>query len=392
MVFSAQRRGATVNVRYRIKLSDTERAELLSITEKGRGAARRFKRANILLLADEGQSDQDIASSVRVGTSTVFRTKRTFVEHGMDSALNELTRAGRPRKLDPKQEALVVATACSKAPEGRSRWTLKLLSDALVTSTDIDSISSQTIMRLLKEKEIKPWQKKMWCIPKLDAQFVAKMEHVLDLYSRPFEPKQPVVNFDEAMKQLVAETRPALPVAPGRPERYDHEYERRGAANIFLFFARYRGWRHAKVTDTKTSVDFAHCMQELVDVHYPDADVIHVVLDNLSTHCSAALYQAFQPDEALRIQRKVQLHYPPAHASWLNMVEVEIGVMNRQCLDRRIGDKDTLRSELRAWEEARNAEGATIRCLFDIDKARVKLARAYPKQETGAVTLDAEAA
>ena len=381
-----------MNIRYRVRLTEPERAELLSITKKGRGPARRIKRANILLYADDGRSDEEIASAVRAGTSTVFRTKRTFVEDGMESALNELSRTGRPRKIDPKQEALLVATACSKAPEGRARWTLKLLSDAFVASTDIDSISSQTILRLLEEKEIKPWQKKMWCIPKLDAQFVAKMEQILDLYAMPFNPKQPVVNFDEAIKQLVAEPRPALAVAPGKPERYDHEYERKGVANIFLFFDRHQGWRHAKVTETKTAVDFAYCMRDLVDIHYPGAELIHVVLDNLSTHCAASLYKAFEPDEALRILRKLQFHYPPAHASWLNMVEVEIGVMNRQCLDRRIGDMDALRSELLAWETARNAEGATIRWLFDIDKARVKLGRAYPQPAVDAERVGAKAA
>lgn len=368
-----------MNIHYIVELTREEREDLLALTSKGKLSARKQKRAQILLLADHGESDVRITEILSVSTSTIYRTKRAFVEDGIEQSLNERQRSGRPRKLDGKEEALVVATACSKPPEGNARWTLKLLADRIVVSTDHESLSPQTIMRRLSENELKPWQKKMWCIPKFDAKFVAQMEAVLDLYAVPPNPKKPVVNFDEGMKQLVEETRCPIPMKPGHPKKYDYEYRRGGVANIFLFFDRHRGWRHAKATTRKTAVDFAECMRELVDVHYPDAEVIRLVLDNFSTHSAASLYKTFPPQEARRILRRIEFHFPPAHSSWLNMVEIEIGVMNRQCLDRRIPNMNILRQELRAWQNQRNEKSATIKWMFDVDKARAKLSRGYPE-------------
>jgi len=187
-----------------------------------------------------------------------------------------------------------------------------------------------------------------------------------------------VVCFDEAMKQLVAETREPIPVAPGKPERIDYEYRRNGVANIFMFYE-LGGWRHAKPTRHKCKTDFAECMRELVDVHFPDAEIIRVVMDNFTTHRAAVLYECLPAHDARRILRKLEFHYTPKHASWLNMVEIEIGVMNRQCLDRRIANHETLREELRAWQEQRNEEGAAIDWMFDVERARTKLARANPQ-------------
>lgn len=367
-----------MNVKYQVELTEEERKQLLEITTKGRQPARVVKRANILLMADGRQYvDNEIAQALSAGTSTVYRVKRDFVEEGLEAALTEDDRPGGTRKLDANQEALLVSIACSKPPEGRSRWTLQLLADRLVTLTEHEDLSIETIRRRLSEKQLKPWQKKMWCIPKLDADFVAQMEHILDLYAEPPNAARPVVNFDEALKQLVADTREPKPMKPGQAARQDYEYRRVGTANIFLFFDRHRGWRKAKPTEHKGNVDFAECMRDLVDVHYPNAEVVRVVLDNLSTHRPGALYKAFPPEEARQILRRLEFHYTPTHASWLNMVEIEIGSMNRQCLDRRIPDWQTLRKELSAWETTRNDEQATIDWLFDIDKARKKLTRAY---------------
>ena len=217
----------------------------------------------------------------------------------------------------------------------------------------------------------------MWCLPALDAEFIAQMEHVLDLYAEPAHEKRPVVNFDEAMKQLIADTREPVRMKPGQPARQDYEYSRKGIANLFVFFDRHRGWRKVKPTKQKCAVDFAECMRELVDEHYPDAEVIRVVLDNLSTHKPASLYKAFPAPEARRILRRLEFHYTPKHASWLNMVEIEIGNMNQQCLARRIPDWETLVSELDAWEKRRNGAQATIRWMFNVDDARNKMGRAY---------------
>ena len=367
-----------MNIRYRVTLTADERLHLEALTQKGKVSARRVKRAQILLAADQGSTDEAIATNVVVGTSTVYRTKQRFVEEGLERALSELPRVGAPRKLEIEDEAMLCAVACSAPPPGRARWTLQLLADEMVRLTIHETISSETIRRRLGEMDIKPWQKKMWCIPKVDGEFAARMEDVLALYAEPPNPRRPVVCFDETPRQLIGEARVPTRAEPGKRARYDYEYVRNGTANVFMFVDVNRPWRHAKVTDQRTSLDFADCMKDLVDVHFPEAQLIRVVLDNLSTHSLGALYERFPPTEARRILDRLEFHYTPKHASWLNMVEIEIGVMVSQCLDRRIPDKTTLVAEVANWQRRRNAERARINWMFTIDRARLKLRRAYP--------------
>src|SRR5438128_3227685 len=228
----------------------------------------------------------------------------------------------------------------------------------MVKLTDHESLSGETVRRRLAENHLKPWRKDMWCIPRVDGEYVARMEDVLDLYAEEPDPKRPVVCFDESPTQLIGEVRQPIPAEPGQLERYDCEYKRNGTANLFIFLDVHRPWRKVKVTDSRAAVDFAACMRELTDVDFPDADRIRVVLDNLSTHSAGALYQAFPPDQARRVLRRLEFHYVPKHASWLNMVEIEIGVLAAQCLDRRIGSIERLTAETAAWEQQRNAAGA----------------------------------
>jgi transposase len=344
----------------------------------GKAAVRRIKRAQILLATDAGSTDEEIATNVGVGTSTVYRTKLRFVEEGLDRALAEAPRPRPPRKLTVQDEAMLVAVACSKPPEGRASWTLQLLADEMVRLTVHDRISDETVRRRLAEMDLKPWQRKMWCVPKIDAEYVARMEGVLALYAEPPDSKRPVVCFDETPRQLIGEARVPVRAEPGKRARFDYEYVRNGTANVFMFVDVHRPWRHAKVTDRRACTDFAECMRDLVDIHYPEAERIRVVLDNLSAHTQSALYQTFEPEEARRILSRIEFHFTPKHASWLNMVEIEIGVMVSQCLDRRIPDKATLVSEIAAWERRRNAERAGIRWMFTVERAREKMGRAYP--------------
>ncbi len=367
-----------MNIRYRVTLSVEERAELLEMVQGGKGAVRRLKRAQILLAADRGSKDEEIARNVAVGTSTVYRTKQRFVEDGFEAALGEAPRPGAPRKLDVQDEAILCAVACSKPPSGRAHWTLQLLADEMVRLTAHTKVSPETIRRRLGEMQLKPWQEKMWCIPKVDAEFVARMEDVLALYAEPPDERRPVVCFDETPRQLIGEERVPVQAEPGKRARFDYEYVRNGTANIFMFVDVNRPWRHAKVTDRRACVDFAECMQDLVDVHYPGAEKIRVVLDNLSAHTPSALYQRFPAPEARRILSRLEFHFTPKHASWLNMVEIEIGVMASQCLDRRIPDKQTLVAEVASWQRRRNREGAAIKWMFTIERARNKLGRSYP--------------
>jgi transposase len=368
-----------MNVRYRVELSQSERDQLTTLLSGGKHAARKLKRAQILLAADAGASDEAIATNVGVGGSTVYRIKRRFVFGNLERALNEAPRPGAERKLTGKEEALLVATACSSPPAGRARWTLVLLADELVKLTAHESVSRETVRRRLVENDLKPWRKDMWCIPQVDADYVARMEDVLDLYAEAPDPKRPVVCFDESPTQLIGEMRQPIPAKPGQVERYDYEYRRNGTANLFVFLDVHRPWRKVKVTERRAAEDFAACMRDLTDDHYPEAERIRVVLDNLSTHSAGALYQSFPADEARRVLRRLEFHFVPKHASWLNMVEIEIGVLAGQCLDRRIESYTRLRAEIATWEQQRNAARARIKWMFTTQKARAKMARAYPK-------------
>ena len=207
------------------------------------------------------------------------------------------------------------------------------------------------------------------------------MEDVLDVYERPFDPARPVVCLDETSRQLLGEVRPPQPPAPGRPARHDPEYARGGVANLFLATEPLRGWRTVLVSDQRTRLDFARCVQELVDVHYPTAGKIVLVLDQLNTHTPASLYAAFPPAEAKRLADRLEFHHTPKHGSWLNMAEIELSVLERQCLRRRIEDRAALEREAAAWTARRNAAVATIDWQFTTADARTKLRRLYPAIE-----------
>jgi len=212
----------------------------------------------------------------------------------------------------------------------------------------------------------------------VSAEFVATMEDVLDLYAEPYDPRRPVVCFDETSTQLLSEPRPALPAKPGRPRRQDYEYRREGTRNLFLTCEPLRGWRHVAITQRRTQQDFAHQMRWLVDQAYPEAQVVRVVLDNLNTHRAASLYQAFPGPEARRIVKRLEFHHTPKHGSWLNMAEIEFSVLARSCLRRRVLDEATLCREIQALERERNATQATINWRFTAQDARRKLHRLYP--------------
>lgn len=204
------------------------------------------------------------------------------------------------------------------------------------------------------------------------------MEDVLDLYALPLDPNYPQVCFDERPVQLLSDVYEPLAAKPGQVRRYDYEYERNGSANLFVMCQPLVGWRVVKTTERRTKVDFAHCMKELVDVHFPDAEQIRVVLDNLNTHTAGALYEAFEPMEARRILRKLEFHYTPKHGSWLNMAEIEISILSRQCLKQRVDSLAKLRWVTQCWTKQRNQQQAKINWLFDLTEARTKLARLYP--------------
>lgn len=215
--------------------------------------------------------------------------------------------------------------------------------------------------------------------PKHNAAFVANMEDVLDVYRLPYDPRFPQVCMDEQPRQLIKETRMPIPLAPGEPAKHDYEYERNGTANIFMFVEPLGSWRKANVRERKTGIDWAHEIKELLDVDYPEAEKVILVCDNLNTHKIASLYEAFAPEKARRLARRLEIHYTPKHGSWLNIAEIELSALTKQCLDRRIPDIETLRSEAKAWWRERNGRQKGVDWRFTTKGARIKLRHLYPQ-------------
>ena len=219
----------------------------------------------------------------------------------------------------------------------------------------------------------------MWCIPpQADGEFVAAMEEVLEVYKRPVDPRRPLVCMDETSKQLIGEIRVPLPARPGEPARYDSEYVRNGTANLFVAFEPLSGWRHVKVTDTRTRMDWAWFIKDLLDSRYRDARRVVLVMDQLNTHAIASLYETFAPPEARRLAERLEIHFTPKHGSWLNMAEIELGVMSRQCLEDRTEDRTKLARQAKAWVAQRNRHHCHVNWRFSTADARVKLKRLYP--------------
>ena len=273
---------------------------------KGKHRAQALTKARILLTADvseggEGWSDGRIIEALGTNSATVQRTRKQFVEEGLDAVLSRKPRAtpSVEKIFDGAAEARLIALACSQPPEGHARWSLRLLETKVVELGIVERASDTTIQRTLKKNTLQPHRRQYWVIPpKANGAFVAAMEDVLEVYARPHDPERPAVCLDETSKQLIAETRAPQPTAPGRPARVDYEYARDGTANLFMMYAPLEGWRNVKVTDRRTAIDYAHALKDLADAHFPDAETIVLVQDNLNTHCPASLYEAFPAAEA----------------------------------------------------------------------------------------------
>ena len=254
-----------------------------------------------------------------------------------------------------------------------------MVADKLGELQIVESISRESVRQVLQTNELKPWLKEQWCLPpQSSAEFVCQMEEVLDVYTRPYDERYPQVCMDEMSKQLIRETRVPLPMQPGQPACYDAEYERQGTCNLFIANEPLAGKRFLQVTERRTKQDWARFMRDLVDVQYPTAEKLVLVMDNLNTHTLACLYEVFSPAEARRLARKLEIHSTPKHGSWLNMAEIELSVLSRQCLDRRIGTLAELEQEVAAWQARRNASEVGINWRFTTADARIKLKRLYP--------------
>ena len=366
--------------RYAVDLSKEEQELLNQLITSGTQRVRKTNHARILLKADAGWTDKTIAQALDVSIPTIQRVRQRFVEQSFEQALSpSSSRRMYQRLLDGVQEAYLIALACSTPPKGYQLCSLRLLAEKMVRLEYVHELSYETVRQVLAENELKPWLREEWCIPPQEnAQFVYRMEDVLDVYQRPFDPRYPLVCFDETPVQLVSETRKAIPMKVGQPERWDYEYHREGTANLFMFFAPLHNWRHAEVTAHRTKEDWAKCMHDLVYLHFPQAERCVLVEDNLNTHDPSALYEVFPPAEAKGILDHLEFHFTPKHGSWLNMAEIELSVLSGQCLDRYISSPTMLLDEVSAWEVDRNTNGATVDWRFTTADARIKLKKLYP--------------
>jgi transposase len=366
--------------KYLVDLEEKEEAMLNEIIAAGTQRVRKVNHARVLLKAHAGWSDQQISEALDVSVATIERIRQRYVEESIELALKPRRSKRKYESLmDGVQEAHLVALACGRPPAGFRKWSMRLLASEMVRLDHIEAISHETVRQVMLANELKPWLKEEWCIPpSQSAEFVYYMEDVLEVYQRPADPRYPLVCFDESPVQLISETRQRIPAQAGQLERYDYEYRRNGTANLFMFFAPLQNWRHVQVTERRTKVDWARCMHDLVYLYFPDAERCVVVEDHLNTHSPAALYEVFSPTKARSILDRIEFHFTPKHGSWLNMAEIELSVLGRQCLNGYIPNLPTLVSETLAWETIRNTNQATVDWRFTTTDARIKLKKLYP--------------
>jgi transposase len=369
-----------------IELTKEQRLQLEEMVTSGSAKARKIMHAQVLLKIDGGKdgpkwSDDQVKEAFGVSPSTIRRIRQRFVEHGMDDALNRRPQPERPekRKITGEQEAQLIALTCTEAPSGYSRWTIRLLTKRLIDLEIVEEVGREKVRLVLKENELKPWLKKRFCIPpEANEEFVCNMEDVLEVYQRPYDSRFPQICMDEGSKQLIGEVREPIPMKPKKPKREDSEYKREGVFNVFAACEPLTGKNFFSVTSSRTKEDWAYFMRDLIDIHYKDAEKLILVMDNLNTHGPGSFYKVFEPSEARRLAEKLEIHYTPTHGSWLNIAEITLSILARQCLSKRIPSIEEAKDAVRSWLEKRNQAKITINWRFTTKDARVKLKRLYP--------------
>ena len=341
--------------------------------------------ARILLKADTGPAgpswnDARIAEALEISMGQVARIRmRCATASVQEAILPAKASRQRRRRLDGTGEAYLIALACSAPPEGTVRWTLRLLATTLVELGYVETISHETVRKALLDNELKPWIKKQWCIPtQVDAEFVYHMEDVLGVSTRSYDPRYPQVCMDEITTQLLSEVRDPLLMEPGKPKREDYEYVREGVCNVFLACEPLTGQRFTMVAAQRTKQEWAQFIRCLSDDHYPTAEKIVLVMDNLNTHTLAALYEVFPVAQARRLCHRFEVHYTPKHASWLNMAEIELSALDRHCLSQRLPSLEVAQHHVAAWTARRNQACVPINWRFTADDASIKLKHLYP--------------
>ncbi len=369
--------------KYIVTLTKEERDELLGVIRKGKNAVK-IRKAYILLGADSSEdgkqmTDKAISEAYRVSLRTVERLRERFVKEGFAIALNgKPAGAPKPRKIDGDVEAHLIALTRSPVPAGYKQWSLRLLADKMVEWEYIENISHESVRQVLKKNKLKPHKRRYWIIPpEQSAEFVCRMERVLEVYKRPYDPRRPVICLDESPKQLISETRRPIIRADG-VVLADYEYKREGVCDIYLACEPLVGKRYVSVEDNHNRLTWAKIVADLLENKYPDAEKITLVEDNLSAHKPSALYELFEPERAKRILDKIEFVFTPKHGSWLNIAEIELSALSRQALDERTPTKEKLVERVSQWETQRNNKSVGVDWQFTTADARIKLKRLYP--------------
>lgn len=352
-------------------LSKADKATILKILKHSK-SAREIYRANALNLRSKGLTMAEVADFLEITARTVFNIEHNYQSGGLEKALHDDPRPGAPVIHDARIKSHVVALVCSDPPEGFDRWTLELLHNELRGNKVVDSMSLESIRLILKEHDLKPWQQRSWCVPKLDEEFIERMEDILDVYEQGPSPQRPLVCMDEKPYQLLDHARAPSGIAPGKTAKTDYEYKRRGTCNVFCAVEPSQGCYITQVTERRTAADFARFMAHL-STHYSEAAKITLVMDNLNTHKEKSLIEHFGETEGSRIWKRFDVHYTPKHGSWLNQAEIAINIYSRQCLgSSRIPDIELLRKRTTAWTRIINSKNVKITWSFRKSDAREK--------------------
>ncbi|MBE9046259.1 IS630 family transposase [Pleurocapsales cyanobacterium LEGE 10410] len=367
--------------RDKVLLDSGQRERLEKISHNGYAPIKKILHAQVLLMCDEGNqaqrkwTDEEISSALNIHLNSVVRIRKRFLQQGIEPSLNRRHRIcpPNPLKLNGEQEAQLIALCCSSPPEGRVHWSLRLLTKELKTRVIVTEISHP------KKNQLCPWKKQRFRIPERDlAHFVAEMEVVLDIYSSQHSYSVPLICMDEAAVQL---TEP-IQMQPSRDAEEDYYYTRESTQALFVFFDPNTGWRRVTNRDSRTSIDWAEEIRQLLEVDYPQAEKVKLVCNNLNTHNIASLYKAFPAPKAHRLARRLEIYYTPRNGSWLNVAKTELSVLSQQCLTWRIPTSEKLTSELNAWAMERNHTTAKVIWRFATQDARIKLKYLYPTFET----------
>jgi transposase len=334
-----------------------------------------IRRANILSCLHDGMSSSTISRVLHVDPKTVRNVAHTFLESGLDPALYDDERLGRPIDIDDRERSRIIAMVCTDPPKGHYRWTLDLIVEESIRNGLVgkNSVSREEIRIILQEHDLKPWQEKMWCIEEFSEEYIERMEDVLDVYERPYDSKNPVICVDEKPVALIDDVRERISASPGSPAKVDYEYSRNGSVNVFCGVEPKAGKYFNKVTKTRDGLEFA-CFMKEISLTYNDAEKIVLVMDNLSTHTEKSLVRFLGDVDGAKLWERFEVHYTPKHASWLNQAEIAIGMYSRQCLgDGRVGNTPNLKAKTNAWNKRINKKATTINWRFTKSKARKSL-------------------